>query len=71
LNNKEESRRLFSMLKGIILIDSLGNLDDYKVEIEKFCYYTGLPIIERKNVGLEGLKNVITKAILKAKNKAP
>ena len=65
---KEQTRRSFSMLKGIILLDSLGNLDDYQAEIDTFCDHTGLSILERKHVGLQGLKTVIIEAIEQADN---
>jgi hypothetical protein len=67
--SKEEAREQFSVLKGIILLDSLGNLDDYMEEIKEFSDYSGLPILEIKNIGLEGLKERILEAIKKLKEK--
>ncbi|MFB0544379.1 MAG: DUF1638 domain-containing protein [Asgard group archaeon] len=67
--SKEEAREQFSVLKGIILLDALGNLDDYMEEIEEFSDFTGLPILERKNVGLEGVKERILEAVKKLKEK--
>ena len=62
-SSKEKTRKMFSMLKGFILLDSLGDLDDYKEKIEEICDYTGLKILERKDVGIESLKEVIFHAI--------
>ncbi len=62
-SNKEKTRKMFSMLKGFILLDSLGDLDDYEEKIQEICDYTGLKILERKNVGIESLKEVIFQAI--------
>lgn len=67
--SKEEAREQFSVLKGIILLDSLGNLDDYMEEIKEFSDYSGLPILEIKNIGLEGLKERILEAVKKLKEK--
>jgi Protein of unknown function (DUF1638) len=61
--SKEETRDMFSMLKGIILIDSLGNLDDFQKDIDRISDKTGLPIIERRQVGLDGIKKVLQEAI--------
>lgn len=60
---REETRRIFSRLKGILLIDSLGNLDDYQDRIRRISDLTGLPILETRKVGLTGLKTVITNAL--------
>ena len=65
---KDEFRKMFSDLRGIILLDSVGDLDSSKEEIEEFSSYTGLPILERKNVGLENLREVISEAIKRLKD---
>ncbi|MBC8394748.1 MAG: DUF1638 domain-containing protein [Deltaproteobacteria bacterium] len=67
--SKEEARKSFNMLKGIILLDSLGNLDDFQAEIDEISDYTGLPILERRNVGLDGLKEILLEAIERLRNK--
>ena len=67
--SKEEAREQFSVLKGIILLDALGNLDDYMEKIEEFSDFTDLPILERKTVGLEGVKERILEAVKKLKEK--
>lgn len=58
----EESRREFNMLKGLYLLDTLGDLDQYAARIEKISRFTGLPVIKRENVGLDGLKTVLNRA---------
>lgn len=68
-SRKEETIKMFSMLKGIILLDSLGDLDDYKEKIEEICDYTGLKILDRKDVGVESLKEVIFQAIKRLNEK--
>jgi hypothetical protein len=60
--NKDAFESMFSGLKGIILLDSLGNLAKYKKEIEELRNITGLPILERKDIGLENLKRTVLKA---------
>jgi len=58
-------KNLFRDLKGVILIDSLGNLDEFKNDIEKFSSNTGLPVKNKEEVGTHGLKAVILEAIRK------
>jgi len=69
MGSREEIRKLFSPLKGIVLLDSLGDLDDYREEIEKIGDSTGLPLLERREVGLEGLRKVITEAMERLEGK--
>jgi len=59
----KEIRETFKMLDGIVLIDALGNLEVYQEKIDLISEKTGLPILERKNVGLTGLKTVIQDAL--------
>ena len=59
----EEIKQLFSQLKGIMLIDSLEDLDEFKSEIEEFSNYTGLPILGKKLAGLDRLKDFILETI--------
>jgi Protein of unknown function (DUF1638) len=58
-------KQLFSGLRGIVLLDTLGNAERLTADVEKVD--TGLPILETKRVGLVNVKNVIKKAIEKAK----
>jgi len=53
----------YAMLEGIVLLDSLEDLDGYEDDIKKISNATGLPILEEKKVGLQGLQNVIEEAI--------
>ena len=60
---KEMTRKMFSMLDGIVLLDAMGDLDAYQSKIDEIADHTGLPILERNNIGLEGLKNVLLEAL--------
>jgi hypothetical protein len=60
---REETRRIFSRLKGILLIDSLGNLEEYQDRVRAISDLTGLPILETRKVGLAGLKKVLSNAL--------
>ncbi len=51
------------MLEGVILLDTLGDLDDYADDIKTISSATGLPILEKKSVGLQGLQDVIEEAL--------
>ena len=59
----EEIREMFNMLDGIILLDALGDLDAYREQIDAISEKTGLPILERKDIGIDGLKEVIQNAL--------
>ena len=54
-------KQLFSGLRGIELLDTLGNVDDLKSKAEKLD--TGLQILEIKSVGCDNVGNVIQEAI--------
>jgi hypothetical protein len=41
----------------------MGDLDEYRAKIDEIADYTGLPILERKNIGLVGLKNILIEAL--------
>ena len=60
---REEIRDMFKMLDGILLLDALGDLDAYRDQIDAISEKTGLPILERKNIGLGGLKKVLLEAL--------
>jgi len=60
---RQEIRDMFNMLDGIVLLDALGDLDVYGDQIDAISKMTGLPILERKNIGLDGLKKVIRDAL--------
>ena len=57
------TREMFSMLDGIVLLDAMGDLDAYQSKIDEIADHTGLSILERKNISLEGLKNVLLEAL--------
>ncbi len=54
-------KNLFSGLRGIVLLDTLGNVERLKREVDEMD--TGLPVLETKTVGLENIKAVIQEAI--------
>ncbi len=60
---KEDNRDRFSMLKGIIIIDSLNNMELYRDRIEHFSKASGLTVMDHLMVGVSGLKSVIEDAI--------
>jgi hypothetical protein len=63
--NMEGIKEQFEHLTGIILIDSLDNLDELTGDIEEFSINTGLKVKDTKAVGLDGVKAVIDEAIKK------
>gem|GEM_PF-298383 len=63
--SEEETKKQFRMLKGIILFDTLGNLKEFEGEVEEFSRRTGLPILDKKVVGLDGFRDLILEAIRK------
>ncbi len=64
----DEIEEQFEHLDGLIIINSLDNLEEYNNDIEEFSHYTRLKVKEIKNVGLDGLKAVIDEAIKKINN---
>ncbi len=54
-------KQMFSGIKGIVLLDTLGNAEKCKAEIDEL--QTGLSILETKPVGLDGLKAILREAI--------
>jgi hypothetical protein len=68
--SKEKLKERYAMLEGLYLLDALGDLDDYKDEIDAISRSTGLPVVEKKKIGLEGLKQIIDAAIEKGSFKA-
>ncbi len=55
---------MFSGIKGIVLLDTCGDAEKYKEELEKLNIE--LPILETREIGLENLKRVIFEAIERA-----
>jgi hypothetical protein len=66
--SQEGIENLFRDLKGVIIIDSLGNLDELKSDIEEFSCHTGLRVKNKEAVGINELEAVILEAIRKLKN---
>ena len=65
--DEESLKQLFDGLQGIVLLDTLGNADKLKAEIEKLD--TGLQILEIKRVGCKNVKDVVNEAIERSKQK--
>jgi len=63
--SRNDLKNRYRMLDGLVLLDSLGNLDDLAHEIEEISRQTGLPVKERQPVGLEGLRDLIAEAVEK------
>lgn len=66
--NIENIKEQFECLDGVIVIDSLGNLEESKNEIDEFTQNTGLQVSIIKSVGLERLKALIDESISKLKS---
>ena len=67
--SEDAVKNLFSGISGIVFLDTLGNKENAKCEVERLD--TGLPILEIREVGLDGLKQVICEAIEKSKQTKP
>ena len=63
----EAIRNMFSGIKGIVLLDTLGNAEECKLEIEKL--QTGLVILETKQVGLSNLSCLLLETINQCQKK--
>jgi hypothetical protein len=50
---------MFDGCEGIILLDTLGNLNDYKDQIQNFLDFTGLKIIETRKTNIKNFKELI------------
>lgn len=53
----------YAMLEGIVLLDTLGDLDDYEDNIKAISKATGLTVLKRKKIGIQGLQDVIEEAV--------
>jgi hypothetical protein len=65
--DEADLKQLFSGIKGIVILDTLGNPDELKSKVEKLD--TGLPILELKSVGCSNIENVIREAIERNKKR--
>jgi hypothetical protein len=63
--NQEGIKNLFRDLAGIIIVDSLGNLDELQNDIDEFSSQTGLSVKSKEAVGTHKLKAVILESIRK------
>ncbi len=68
--NIENIKDQFEHLNGLIIIDSLDNLEELEGDIEEFSFYSGLEVKSTESVGLNGLKAVIEESIKKIENSA-
>ena len=68
--NIENIKDQFEHLNGLIIIDSLDNLEELQSDIEEFSFYTGLKVKLTESVGLNGLKAAIEEAIKKLEDSA-
>ncbi|MCW4022430.1 MAG: DUF1638 domain-containing protein [archaeon] len=68
--NLADIKEQFKELDGLIIVDSLGNLNELKSDIEEFSSNSGLEVKEQKTVGLAGLKYVIKEAVKKLQEKS-
>ena len=67
VTNKATLKQFFSGLRGIIILDTLGNAN--KLESEVKGLHTSLEILETRQVGCENVKNVVNEAIERNKQK--
>ena len=65
--DEETFNKLFSGIKGIALLDTLGELKKNKEEIEKL--HTELPILETKAIGLDNLQQLLLEVVERNKQK--
>ena len=67
IDEDQLKQQLFSGIRGIVLLDTMGNPEQLREQVEKAD--TGLRIVETRQVGLENVKNVIQEAIERNKDK--
>lgn len=65
--DEETLKQLFSGVKGIVLLDTLGEADKNRAEIEKMN--TGFAILETKPIGIDKLKQVLLEAMERNRQK--
>jgi len=58
---EESLKQLFQGLRGVVLLDTLGNADKLKTEVDKLG--TGLQVLETREIGTENVRIVIQEAI--------
>lgn len=65
--DEDSLKQFFSGLRGIIILDTLGNADELEAKVEKLD--TGLQVLEIRHVGCENVKNAIQDAIAKTQTR--
>ena len=60
-----DAREEFSVLSGLFLLDTMGDLDDYTETLEEIKKFTNLPVVERRDIGLKGIREIILEALEK------
>ncbi len=63
VKDREGHRGMYSMLDGIVVLDSLGNLEEASEAVHRTVERTGLPFIRREAVGVERLKRLILETL--------
>jgi hypothetical protein len=63
--SEDDIKNIFSGLKGIVFLDTLGDKENAINQMTSLD--TGLPVLEIREVGLDGLKHLIAESIEKAK----
>ena len=66
---EDDIKNIFSGLKGIVFLDTLGDKENVVNEVTRLD--TGLPVLQIREVGLNGLKHLIAEAIEEAKKAKP
>jgi len=61
-------KQLFKGLRGIIILDTLGNAAQLRAEVEELD--TGLEVLETRKVGCENVRDVILEAVERNKQRA-
>jgi hypothetical protein len=64
--SEDDIKNLFSGLRGIVFLDTLGDKDRVKCEVERLD--TGLPLLEIREIGLERLKKLLCETIERSKH---
>jgi hypothetical protein len=65
--SEDQLKQLFNGLRGIVLLDTLGNAEQLKADVEKLD--TGLSIVETRVVGIKKLRTILKEAIERKKQK--
>ena len=63
--SEDDIKNIFSGLKGIVFLDTLGYKENAINEVKSLD--TGVPVLEIREIGLDGLKHLIAESIEKVK----